>query len=98
MTVNVQNEDSLSQRIHLKPVADQRVTVRQESYGAIAPGMHRKLIVTIKATAPDALGKLKEELHIVTKSDVYKLPIEAEILNAQAYEQKKQELLSQGAP
>lgn len=96
MTVNVQNEDSLSQRIHLKPLADSRVVVKQESYGAIAPGMHRKLIVTIKATAPDSLGKIKEELHIVTKSDVYKLPIEAEILNAQAYEQKKQELLKQG--
>lgn len=58
--------------------------------------MMRKLIVTIKAGDPDSLGRIKEELHIVTKSDVYKLPIEAEILNAQAYEQKKQELVSLG--
>ena len=86
MTVSVQNEDSLSQRIHLKPITDARITVKQETYGPIAPGMVRKLIVTIKASAPDCLGKIKEELQIVTKSDVYKLPIEAEILNAQAYE------------
>ena len=99
MTVSIQNEDSLSQRIHIKPVADKRVTVRQESYGAIAPGMTRKLIVSIKATAPDALGKLKDEVHVLTKSDIFKLTVEAEVLSADAYEQRKQELAaSKDAP
>jgi len=91
MTVSIKNEDSLSQRIHIKPPVDKRVVVKQESYGAIAPGMTRRLIVSIKASAPDALGKLKEEVHIVTKADVFKLPIEAEVLSAEAFEQRKQE-------
>lgn len=97
MTVSIQNEDSLSQRIHIKPVSDKRITVRQESYGAIAPGMTRKLIVSIKATAPDALGKLKEEVHILTKSDIFKLPVEAEVLGAEEYEKRKQEIAAGGA-
>ena len=57
--------------------------------------------MSIKATAPDALGKLKDEVHIVTKSDVFKLAVEAEILSAEAYEQRKKELAvagSKGAP
>lgn len=81
MTITVKNEDSMCQRIHIKPCQDKRLVVKQETYGPIAPGMTRKLIVTVLASAQDALGKIKEEIHIVTKSDVFKLMVEAEIFS-----------------
>ena len=74
-TVTIKNEDSLSQRIHIKPCQDKRLVVKQETYGPIAPGMTRKVLVTVMSTEP---GKLKEEVQIVTKSDVFKLKVEAE--------------------
>lgn len=57
--------------------------MKQETYGPIAPGMTRKLIVTILASNNDkeTFGKIKEEIHIVTKSDIFKLNVEAEILS-----------------
>ena len=84
MTISVKNEDSLCQRIHIKPSQDKRLVVKQETYGPIAPGMTRKLIVTLLASNKDkeTLGKIKEEIHIVTKSDIFKLNIEAEILSS----------------
>jgi len=84
MTISVKNEDSLCQRIHIKPSQDKRLVVKQETYGPIAPGMTRKLIVTLLASNKDKeiLGKIKEEIHIVTKSDIFKLNVEAEILSS----------------
>jgi hypothetical protein len=83
MTISVKNEDSLCQRIHIKPSQDKRLVVKQETYGPIAPGMTRKLIVILLSGNQDkeTLGKLKEEIHIVTKSDIFKLNVEAEILS-----------------
>lgn len=94
MSVSLKNEDGLSQRIHIKPTQDKRLVVKQESYGAIAPGMTRRLIVAIQAgtAGPATLGRLKEEIQVVTKSDVFKLPVEAEILSEEAYAQKMEEL------
>ena len=39
--------------------------------------MVRRIIVGIKAAS---LGKIKEEIQIVTKSDVFKLPVEAQVM------------------
>jgi len=46
--VTVKNEDMVGQRITIKPVADKRILVKQEEYGMIAPGMMKKVIVTIR--------------------------------------------------
>lgn len=81
IVISVLNEDSLSQRIQIKPVQDKRLVVKQETYGPIAPGMFKRIIVTIKATEEDSLGKIKEEIHIMTKSDIFKVPVEAMILS-----------------
>jgi hypothetical protein len=81
MTVTIKNEDSLSQRIHIKPVADKRLIVKQESYGPIAPGMTRKVLVTLDLENENAeAGDVREEVQIVTKSDVFKLKVEATIV------------------
>jgi hypothetical protein len=47
MYLTVKNEDSLSQRIQIKPVQDSRIIIKQETYGPIAPGMTKKIIITV---------------------------------------------------
>jgi hypothetical protein len=49
MFVTIKNEDGLSQRIQIKPTTDKRIVVKQEVYGAIAPGMTKRLTITIRA-------------------------------------------------
>jgi hypothetical protein len=81
MTVTIKNEDSLSQRIHIKPVQDKRLVVKQESYGPIAPGMTRKVLVTLELGDKALSGDIKEEVQVVTKSDVFKLKVEATVVS-----------------
>lgn len=95
--VTVKNEDSLSQRIQIKPTQDKRLVVRQETYGPIAPGMTKKLIITVRASMPDAgtLGKLREEVQVMTKSDVYKVPVDCQILTQEEFDKQNQESFAQ---
>ena len=91
MIVTVKNEDALSQRIQLKPTQDKRLVVKQETYGPIAPGMTKRLIVTLQASSADSLGKVKEEIQVMTKSDVFKLPVEALVLSQEEFDKQNQE-------
>jgi hypothetical protein len=49
--------------------------------------MMRRLVVTISAKD---LGKIKEDVQIVTKSDIFKLKVEAEIVSAEEYDNRHQ--------
>ena len=76
--VSVKNEDMIGQRITIKPVADKRILVKQEEYGMIAPGMIKKVIVTIRVSDDEQVpAQIKDTLQIVSKHDVFKLPITA---------------------
>jgi hypothetical protein len=93
MIVTIKNEDSLSSRIQVKPTADRRIVVRQETYGPIAPGMTKRVIVTIRATLDDEeTAKIKEEVIIMTKTDHFKVPVEAHVLAESEFQAKDQEL------
>lgn len=95
MIVTVKNEDSLSQRIQIKPTQDKRLVVKQETYGPIAPGMTKRFIVTICASSLESLGKMKEEIQVMTKSDIFKLPVEALVLSAEEFDKQNQESLAE---
>ena len=56
--------------------------------------MLRKLIVSINTSAEDSVGKLREEVQIVTKSDIFKMMVEAEIVTPEEYETRQQEKLA----
>ena len=56
--------------------------------GLVAPGMTKKVLVTIFSREE---GTIKETLNIVTKADVFKIPIEANILSEENYEREMQE-------
>mmetsp|Transcript_39737 Transcript_39737/g.60909 ORF Transcript_39737/g.60909 Transcript_39737/m.60909 type:complete len:114 (-) Transcript_39737:308-649(-) len=59
MVLTIKNEDSLSQRILVKPLTDMRIEIKQETYGPIAPGMVKKIVVILKA---NSAGKVKEDI------------------------------------
>lgn len=91
MYLTVKNEDSLSQRIQIKPVTDARISVKQETYGPIAPGMTKRIIISIKASD---LGKIKEELQIMTKSDIFKVPVDGMVLSGEEFANLNNESLN----
>jgi len=50
----LKNEDSVAHRITIKPLNDKRVHVRQEEYGIVAPGMIKKIIVSIRVAEDES--------------------------------------------
>ena len=74
MILTIKNEDSLAQRITIKPTTDKRIKFQQIETGPIAPGMTRKISVYVQA---DDECSLKDQLQVLTKTDVFKIPIEA---------------------
>ena len=88
LIITLKNEDSVALRINLKQCADTRIKAEQVEMGLVAPGMIRKVSVTILSKEP---AQIKDVLHIVTKSDIFKIPIEAIVLSAADYEREVQE-------
>ena len=91
MYLTVKNEDSLSQRIQIKPLSDARIQIKQETYGPIAPGMTKRIIISVKASD---LGKIKEELQVMTKSDIFKIPIDGIVLSQEEFTNLNNESLN----
>ena len=58
LVINVKNEDMIGHRITIKPVQDKRILVKQEEYGMIAPGMTKKVIVTIRVNEDEKVPAL----------------------------------------
>lgn len=88
IVVTIKNEDMLAQRINIKPVNDKRILVRQEEFGLIAPGMIKKVIVSIRI--PDDFDTplvIKDTLQIMSKHDVFKLPISAKLLSEDEWDE-----------
>lgn len=53
--------------------------------GPLALGMKRKISVILKA-APEIIGKFADEFDIVTKHEIYHIPITAQILSKSQFE------------
>jgi hypothetical protein len=87
VTISVKNEDQVAQRITVKPIADKRVVVRQDEYGIIAPGMTKTLTVSIRLPEGEPNGQIKETIQINSKTDVFKIPLTAEIVSEEEFEQ-----------
>ena len=85
MIITLKNEDQIAQRVTIKPIGDKRIIVQQLETGPIATGMTRKISVTIIAYEE---CKIKETLQIVTKTDIFKVPIEADVLSPENYQRE----------
>jgi hypothetical protein len=93
VVLTLKNEDSLAHRITIKPQTDKRVVVRQEDYGIIAPGMTRKVIVSIRVAEGEVNvpQSIKDTITILSKHDVFKIPVTAEIVSDEEFERLTQE-------
>ena len=100
IVITIKNEDMIGHRITIKPIQDKRIQVVQEEYGIIAPGMMKKVIVTIRL-ADDAVvpANIKETLTIVSKHDIFKLPITAKCMSEEDWEEEnKNNMATTGRP
>lgn len=88
LILTMKNEDSIAQRATIRPLNDKRITVQQIETGPIATGMTRKVSISISSIEECTI---KEVLQIVTKTDVFKIPIEAQFLSAENYQREFQE-------
>ena len=94
IVVTVKNEDMIGHRITVKPIADRRILVKQEEYGIIAPGMIKKIIVTIRvADDAEVPANIKEQLQIVSKHDIFKIPVTAKLMSEDAWEEEQKEMM-----
>jgi len=85
MIITMKNEDAVAHRIILKPLSDSRITASLVDMGIVAPGMIKKVSVSIFSKDQ---GTIKDTLQIVTKADIFKIPIEATILSEENYERE----------
>ena len=99
-TLTIKNEDMIGHRVTIKPIQDKRILVKQEEYGMIAPGMIKKVIVTIRVPEDaEVPANIKETLTIVSKHDIFKVPITAKLLSeAQWEEENKNNMATTGRP
>lgn len=61
--------------------------MRQEEYGIIAPGMLKKIIVSIPVAEDETKfpQAIKDTLQIVSKTDIFKIPISATIVSEEDF-------------
>jgi len=90
MVLTLKNEDSISQRLFIKPMLNKHVLVQQVEFGAVAPGMMKKVSVVIKSNEDDDFS-VKEDIQIVTKTDIFKIPVEAQVVPAEKFEEANKE-------
>lgn len=80
MKISVKNEDMISQRITVRPCQSKSCKVFQAEMGPIALGMTRDIIVQIDASQ-DIQGIFEDKFEIVTKSEIFIIPVSAKILD-----------------
>ena len=87
--MTLKNEDQIAHRITIKPVSDKRIVVKQLEYGIIAPGMLKQISVSIRVAEdePNLPIKVDDVIQIVTKHDVFRIPVSANILSASEFEE-----------
>ena len=94
--LTIKNEDSIGHRITVKPIKDNRIVVQQQEYGIIAPGMIKKISVIIRVSEDEQTpAAVKETLKILSKHDVFNIPISAHVLSTEAFDQQNRTNLEQ---
>lgn len=80
---------------------DKRIIITQHEYGVIAPGMMKKISIGIRVNEddPDTNVNIKETVEIVSKHDIFKLPLTARILQKDDFtDENDKQVMEQGIP
>ncbi|EAR91082.3 hypothetical protein TTHERM_00430030 (macronuclear) [Tetrahymena thermophila SB210] len=86
----IKNEDVLAQRVTLKQPQTQHVKVFLNELGPIPMGLTREVIVRLN-TSQEIIGKFQEEFQIISKHQIYKIPIFANIIEQREYDELEKE-------
>lgn len=89
----------MSHRITIKPTQDKRIVVQQVEYGPIAPGMIKKVSVQVRVAEDEPAGSIRETIQILTKHDIFQIPVTATIVEFDKFdEENKNQLEQTGRP
>lgn len=95
VTMTVKNEDMVAHRITIKPMSDKRIVVKQEEYGIVAPGMIKQITVTIRLPEDATNCSIKDTIQIVSKHDVFKVPVSALVVSEDEFAELNQKQMEQ---
>jgi len=85
--ITCKNEDMLPQRVIIRQSKDPRIRIVQENGGPIASGMIKNIRVVIDTSKPSENKVVSDSFEIVTKTDVYRIPITATIHTEEQFDE-----------
>jgi len=84
LVIRLKNEDPLAQRITVKPAECPCISITQNPFGPIAMGMTKEIVVEFTARS-EIMGQFDDQFEIVSKHDIYKIPVTANIMEPAAW-------------
>ena len=81
----------MPQRFTIKQPKNAFIHVSNETSGPIAQGMHATLKIEIATLDPKAAGKVQDEFQLVTKAEIFKIPVFARVLPQEEFESLQSE-------
>lgn len=91
LKIEIKNEDVLCQRIAVKRPHTNFVRAYLNEHGPvqlallqIPLGISRKVIVQLR-TVPELRGKFSDDFQIVSKHEIYRIPVSAQIVSEEAF-------------
>ena len=84
LKIDIKNEDVLCQRIAVKRPKTNFVKAYLNEMGPIPLGITRKVIVQLRTTS-DIRGKFSDDFQIVSKHEIYRIPVSAQIVSEEAF-------------
>lgn len=83
--ITCKNEDMLPQRIVVRQATDPRIKIHQDNGGPIAAGMVKNIRVVIDTRQRSDSSVISDGFEILSKTDVYRIPITATILSSEKF-------------
>lgn len=91
--ITCKNEDMLPQRVVIRQAKDKRIRVQQDVGGSIATGMVKNIRVIIDTTKHSENSVISDGFEIMTKTDIYRIPISATVLSDEHFDEINAESL-----
>lgn len=87
LIITCKNEDMLPQRVVVKQAKDPRIRIEQDKGGPIAAGMVKTITVHLNTKMASDSSVISDGFEIVTKTDIYRVPITATVLSEERFEE-----------
>eukprot|EP00828_Plagiopyla_frontata_P047993 TRINITY_DN904_c0_g1_i3.p1 TRINITY_DN904_c0_g1~~TRINITY_DN904_c0_g1_i3.p1 ORF type:complete len:346 (+),score=46.29 TRINITY_DN904_c0_g1_i3:178-1215(+) len=94
--ISVKNEDVQVQRVNVKQPSQKFARTYTKQSGPVALGLTREIFVRLETTREMAeKGKFEDEFQIISKHEIYTIPIRAEVLDPERYKLLEQDYKQQ---